>query len=163
MHVGMVREHWTWGVRKYSRPQFSNVHSTSMHPICLLLVAQGPQGHHIQRSHSWRKVARERCFGWGHWEGNDHIQRWSTINPRGHHPFTTYIYIYLYCDFDGGLFIGPLATHKTGYRKDQLNTKKRYQLVKWGFTLQFVLSLTIYHPMNGEVNHWSLNQSRVSD
>ena len=39
----------------------------------------------------------------------------------------------------------------------------RYQLLKWGFTLQFVLSLTIYHPMNREVNHWSLNQSRVSD
>ena len=74
-------------------------------------------------------------------------------------------YVYpLYCDFDGGLFIEPLATHKTGYRKDQLNTKKRSQLLKWGFTLQFVLSLTIYHPMNGEVNHcWSLNQSRVSD
>ena len=80
------------------------------------------------------------------------------------HCWVLMVYIYLYCDFDGGLFIGPLATHKTGYRKDQLNTKKmRYQLLKWGFTLQFVLSLTIYHPMNREVNHWSLNQSRVSD
>ena len=41
-------------------------------------------------------------------------------------------YIYIYCDFDGGLFIGPLATHKTGYRKDQLNTNKKISTFKMG-------------------------------
>ena len=97
MHVGMVREHWTWGVRKYSRLRFSIVHSTSKHLLCLLLVAQGPHGHKIQRSRSWRKAARERCTGWGVQEGNDQVQGQVHLHSLGitHSHILIYIYIYI--------------------------------------------------------------------
>ena len=94
MHVGMVREHWTWGVRKYSRLRFSIVHSTSKHLLCLLLVAQGPHGHKIQRSRSWRKAARERCTGWGVQEGNDQVQGQVHLHSLGITHSHILIYIY---------------------------------------------------------------------
>ena len=103
MHVGMVRGHWTWGVRKYSRPQVSDVHSSVLTTRVSMFTIRCPWLK-ISNAPTWKeKAVVDAALGFGNSTRTRSLTRTSTSINIGSQPIHniyiymyTYVYVYIY-------------------------------------------------------------------
>jgi hypothetical protein len=74
MHVGMARGYWTWGVRKYSRQQFSDVHSSLMSTSHQLISPAARGSRRSTLSHGRKKRSLTLLWDSGIQHVHDHCQ-----------------------------------------------------------------------------------------
>jgi hypothetical protein len=86
MHVGMVRGHWTWGVRKYSRPQVSDVHSSVLTTRVSMFTIRCPWLK-ISNAPTWKeKAVVDAALGFGNSTRTRPLTRTSTSINIGSQP-----------------------------------------------------------------------------